>query len=114
MKHRPLDAEPDLPLALGASIEVTAQSLAARGRRSEAVAFLQQELRTWHATSMGLRIQKNLNLLTMEGRPAPALDITHYVGPPPVPVNLPTLDTPNPRTLTVPSQPHMILEGSRL
>jgi thiol-disulfide isomerase/thioredoxin len=81
LKHRQLDAEPDLPLALGASIEVTAQVLAARGRRSEAVAFLQREGKAWRATSMSLRIQKNLNLLAMEGRPAPALDISHYVGP---------------------------------
>jgi thiol-disulfide isomerase/thioredoxin len=87
LKSRPLDAEPDLPLALGASIEVTAQALAARGRRSEAVAFLQQEVNTWRNTSIGLRIQKNLNLLTMEGKVAPALDITHYVGTPPVPLS---------------------------
>jgi thiol-disulfide isomerase/thioredoxin len=87
LKRRPLDAEPDLPLALGASIEVTALALAMQGRRSEAVAFLQQELKTWHATSIALRIQKNLNLLTMEGKPAPALDMTHYVGPRPVPLS---------------------------
>src|ERR1700729_150249 len=54
LKQRPLDAEPDLPLALGASIEVTAQSLAARGRRSEAVAFLQQEITAFHNTSIVL------------------------------------------------------------
>jgi len=84
LKHRPLDAEPDLPLALGASIEVAAQTLAARGRRSEAVAFLQQEIKTWHTTSIALRLQKNLNLLTLEGKPAPALDMTHYVGPRPI------------------------------
>ncbi len=84
LKQRALDAEPDLPLALGASIEVTAQSLAAQGRRSEAVAFLQQEIKTWHATSIVLRLQKNLNLLTLEGKPAPALDMTHYVGAAPV------------------------------
>jgi thiol-disulfide isomerase/thioredoxin len=86
LKHRPLDAEPDLPLALGASIEVTAQSFAARGRRSEAVAYLQQEIKTWRTTSIALRLQKNLNLLTLEGKPAPALDMTHYVGPAPVPL----------------------------
>jgi thiol-disulfide isomerase/thioredoxin len=87
LKHRPLDAEPDLPLALGASIEVTGQALAGRGRRSEAVAFLQQEFKAWRTTSMGLRIQKNLNLLTMEGKPAPALDITHWVGVRPTPLS---------------------------
>jgi thiol-disulfide isomerase/thioredoxin len=87
LKHRPLDAEPDLPTALGASIETNAQVLAARGRRSEAVAFLHQELNTWRTTSIGLRIQKNLNLLTMEGKPAPALDMTHFVGTRPVPLS---------------------------
>jgi thiol-disulfide isomerase/thioredoxin len=86
LKHRPLDAEPDLPLALGASIEVTGQAMAAQGRRGEAVAFLQQEVKTWHATSIALRIQKNLNLLTMEGKPAPTLDISHWVGPKPAPL----------------------------
>jgi thiol-disulfide isomerase/thioredoxin len=87
LKHRPLDAEPDLPLALGASIEVNAQTLAARGRRSEAVAFLQQEIKTWRSTSIALRLQKNLNLLTLEGKPAPALDVAHYVGPKPAPLS---------------------------
>jgi thiol-disulfide isomerase/thioredoxin len=86
LRHRTLDAEPDLPLALGASIEVTAQTLTARGRRSEAVAFLQQELKTWRTTSITLRLRKNLNLLTLEGKPAPALDMTHFVGPRPVPL----------------------------
>ena len=84
LKHRTLDAEPDLPTALGASIEVVAQSYAARGRRSEAVAYLQQEIKAWSKTSIVLRLQKNLNLLTLEGKPAPALDMTHYVGPAPV------------------------------
>jgi len=86
LKHRQLDAEPDLPLALGASIEVTAQAYAATGRRSEAVAFLAHEIQTWGATSIVLRLRKNLNLLTLEGKPAPALDITHYLGAPPVPL----------------------------
>ncbi len=86
LKHRSLDAEPDLPIALGASIEVQAQALAARGRRGEAVAFLQQEIKAWRATSILLRLQKNLNLLTLEGKPAPALDLTHYVGSVPAPL----------------------------
>ena len=86
LKHRRLDAEPNLPTALGASIEVHAQALAATGKRAEAVAFLHQEVQTWSNSSMELRIQKNLNLLTMEGKPAPALDITNYVGEKPAPL----------------------------
>jgi len=71
---RKLDAEPSLPLAFGASIEVQAQSAAAQGRRDEAVTFLKSEAVRWRGTSIVARIQKNLNLLTLEGKPAPALE----------------------------------------
>lgn len=80
LKGRVLDADAELPLALGASIEVQAQALAAGGRRSEAVAFLRDEVQRWHATSIRTRIQKNLNLLTLEGHPAPPIDVTHWTG----------------------------------
>ena len=79
-KHK-LDAEPHLPIALGASIEVQAQSLAGQNRRDEAVVFLQAELKRWQATSIRDRIQKNLNLLTLEGKPVPALDVSEGIGP---------------------------------
>src|SRR5438270_12966295 len=39
LSHRKLDAEPHLPQALGASIEVQAQTLAGRGGRGEAIAL---------------------------------------------------------------------------
>jgi thiol-disulfide isomerase/thioredoxin len=80
LKGRQLDAEPNLPLALGASIEVNGHALAATGRRSEAVSFLQDELKRWHDTSIRTRIQKNLHLLTLEGRPAPALETQLFAG----------------------------------
>lgn len=80
LKSRGVDDETSLPLALGASIEVQAQALAAQGQRAEAVAFLQDELKRWHATSMRTRIQKNLNLITLEGRPAPALEMNEWLG----------------------------------
>lgn len=83
LKKRPLDAEPALPLALGASIEVQAHVLAARNQLSEAVAFLQDELKAWYDTSIRTRIQKNINLLSLEGKPAPALELKEYVGEPP-------------------------------
>jgi thiol-disulfide isomerase/thioredoxin len=83
---RNLDAEPVLPVALGASIEVHAQALAATGQRSEAVAFLRDQAKLFAATSIVERIRKNLNLLSMEGKPAPELDISDWVGvkPPPL------------------------------
>src|SRR5438552_1453364 len=39
LKKRPVDAEPHLPIALGAAIEVQAQVLNERGERNEAVAL---------------------------------------------------------------------------
>jgi len=74
---------PPLDVALGAAIEVHAQVLTARGSRTEAAAFLSKELATYRQSSIAPRIQKNLNLLTLEGKPAPALDISHWVGPKP-------------------------------
>lgn len=80
LKKRALDADEELPLALGASIEVQAHVLAARGARSEAVAFLQQELRRWRATSMRARIQKNLHLLSLSGQTPPKLETREFIG----------------------------------
>jgi thiol-disulfide isomerase/thioredoxin len=80
---RPLDQEPRLPLALGAVIEVHGQVLAARGQQHEAVAFLTQELIAYRQTSIAPRIQKNINLLTLQGKLAPALDVSRWLGPKP-------------------------------
>jgi len=80
LKQRPLDAEPRLPQALGAAIEVQAQTLAARGQRTQAIAALQAALRTYGTTSIRERLQKNLNLLSFEGRQAPALKVEQFLG----------------------------------
>lgn len=84
LKGRALDQEPDLPTALGAAIEVRSQVAAARGARSEAVAFLQRELDTYRTTSMAKRIQKNINLISLEGTTAPALDLSESLGTKPL------------------------------
>ena len=86
LKKRPLDAEPHLPIALGAAIEVEAQLMTANGQRTEALAYLRQQLLTYGSTSMRTRIQKNINLLTLEGRAAPALDERAYLGTKPAPL----------------------------
>jgi thiol-disulfide isomerase/thioredoxin len=86
LKRRKLDAEPNLPLALGASIEVQAQVMAGRGALDEAVAFLRGELKTYWETSIRARIQKNIHLLSLEGKPAPALDVSQWLGPKPLPL----------------------------
>jgi thiol-disulfide isomerase/thioredoxin len=80
MAQRKLDAEPHLPIALGAAIEVEGQALAAQNRRDEAVLFLGDELKKWQGTSIRDRIQKNINLLTLEGKPAPILDVSLGIG----------------------------------
>jgi thiol-disulfide isomerase/thioredoxin len=84
LAKRPLDAEPHLPIALGAALEVQAQVLAARGERAQAVAFLRRSVETYHNTSIRARLQKNLNMLGLAGQPAPQLKITSHLGPKPV------------------------------
>jgi thiol-disulfide isomerase/thioredoxin len=82
LKARPLDGEPHLPMALGAALEVQSQVLAARGQKAQAIALLQSALRTYGNTSIHDRIQKNLNLLSFQGKIAPALKSDEYLGAP--------------------------------
>jgi thiol-disulfide isomerase/thioredoxin len=84
--RRELDADSSLPIALGASIEVHAQVLNAQGQKSEAVAFLREEVDRWRKTSIRARVQKNLNLINLEGRSALPLEIQEYLGPAPKPL----------------------------
>ena len=70
-----LDDDPWLPTAAGAAIEVHAQVLAARGERTEAVEYLRGQQKQFAGTSLPERIRKNINLLTMEGKPAPELEM---------------------------------------
>lgn len=80
---RKLDAEPHLPIALGAAYEIEAEALSAEHKRTEAIELIESALRTWRGTSIADRLQKNLNLLTLEGRPAPLLQGTEWIGPKP-------------------------------
>ncbi|HWB97030.1 MAG TPA: TlpA disulfide reductase family protein [Bryobacteraceae bacterium] len=87
LKTRALDAEPQLPLALGAAIEVQAQAQAARGARDQAVVLLQKELQQYRQTSIRTRIQKNIHLLSLEGKPAPEIDGSRWLGAKPAPLS---------------------------
>jgi len=69
-----LDDDPWLPTAAGAAVEVHAQVMAARGQRPEAIDYLNGELKQLAGTSLPERIRKNINLLGLEGKPAPELD----------------------------------------
>jgi len=80
LKKQPLDSDPHLGIALGAAIEVKARVLESQGDRAAAVALLRKELAAYGTTSIRTRLQKNLNLLTIEGKPAPALQEAEYLG----------------------------------
>lgn len=80
LAHRSLDAEPHLPQALGAAIEVQAQILALRGQNARAIALLRRSLVTYGNTSLRARLQKNLNMLGLVGQPAPPLSVAEYLG----------------------------------
>lgn len=82
LKKHPLDSEPHLPIALGAALEVQSQVLAARGQRTQAVALLRSALTTYGNTSIHDRIQKNLNVLSFQGRIAPVLRSDQFLGAP--------------------------------
>lgn len=80
LKTRQLDAEPHLPIALGAAIEVQALALAGQNRRSEGLMLLQREIERFKGTSIIMRLNKNVNLLSLEGQPALAWESTEWLG----------------------------------
>ena len=83
LKTRKLDDEARLPIALGAAIEVTALATAGQGGRSDAVLYLRKEIDTYKGTSIIERLNKNVNLLSLEGTPAFSLDSPKWIGAPP-------------------------------
>lgn len=80
LKTRAMDAEPHLPLALGAALEVQSQVLAGRGQKTQAIALLQSAMRMYGKTSIHDRLQKNINLLSFQGKLAPALKQDELLG----------------------------------
>jgi thiol-disulfide isomerase/thioredoxin len=72
-KH-PLGSDPNAPLALalGAAIEVEG-NVKEHAARTTGVAYLRQQLQLFSKSSIGGRIQKNINLLSLVGNRAPAL-----------------------------------------
>lgn len=82
LKDRALDRDQSLELALGGAIEVQAQVRVAQGRRSDALYFLRRELDVYRNTTLHMRIQKNINLLSLEGQSAPPLQAGEELGRP--------------------------------
>ncbi|MBV9499218.1 MAG: TlpA family protein disulfide reductase [Acidobacteriaceae bacterium] len=82
---RKLDAEPYLPIALGAAYEVHAEALFEQHKEAEALQLLRTALQTWRGTSLVDRLEKTINLLTLEGKPVPALHVDQWIGTKPQP-----------------------------
>jgi len=79
---RPLATDTHLQTALGAAIETEGKAMAASGLRSGAVLFLRQQSDIYRNTPIRGRIQKNINLLSLEGQPAPPLTAKEHLGAP--------------------------------
>lgn len=77
---------PGLLLPLGAAIEVEGRLRLARDGRGEAIRYLEAELDRARDTALRSRIRKSLNLLTLEGQPAPELGLDDHVGTAPRPL----------------------------
>ena len=83
LAKRKLDADNHLPTALGAAYEVLAQGMVAKGHPEEAQRLLRTALVRYGTTSIAPRLRKNLNMMALVGRPAPALQTAQYLGPKP-------------------------------
>lgn len=70
----------ELVVPLGAAIEVEGRLLAASEGRGAAIRFLDEELARAKAPALRSRIRKNINLLSLEGQPAPPLDGSELIG----------------------------------
>ncbi len=77
---RKIDSDQVLATALGATMEVHAQVLNGKGEGAAGVEFLQNELKTYEKTSIAERLHKNINLISLVGKPAPELEQKEWVG----------------------------------
>jgi hypothetical protein len=66
----------------GAAIEVWSRLMAAREGRGPAIRYLRGELDRARASSLRSRITKNINLLSLEGSPAPPLAEGNWISGP--------------------------------
>jgi thiol-disulfide isomerase/thioredoxin len=82
LKTVTLASDPNLVTALGASLEVQAKVLAETGQRASAVRYLQGKVATYRNTPIHARLMKNLNLISLEGQPAPKLTAREFLGAP--------------------------------
>jgi thiol-disulfide isomerase/thioredoxin len=74
---------PELLIPYGAAIEVQGKLLVLREGRGSAIHYLAGELARARDTALRSRIQKNLDLLNLEGQPAPEVGAADHAGPAP-------------------------------
>ena len=81
LHHRTIDKDPEaaFPIALGAAIETLGKVYVASGDRTMAVSFLQEQIKEYSGTSIETRLNKNLLLLSLEGKPIPSLDTGRFL-----------------------------------
>jgi thiol-disulfide isomerase/thioredoxin len=82
LTSKPLASDPNLATALGAALEVQAKALAETGQRASAVKYLNDQLAKYRNSPIHARLTKNLNLISLEGEPAPKLTAREFLGPP--------------------------------
>jgi thiol-disulfide isomerase/thioredoxin len=75
------EEKPDLLQPLGAAIEVEGKLRAARDGRGSALGFLEEEFARAKDVALRSRIRKSINLLSLEGQPAPDISAPDFVGP---------------------------------
>ena len=79
--HREIPVEKEEYLTpYGAAIEVQAKLIAAREGRGSAIRYLDGALARARDTSLRSRISKNINMLSLEGQPAPPIGTTDFIG----------------------------------
>lgn len=79
--HREIKSEtPAMLTPYGAAIEVEGRLLERTEGRGAAMRYFDEQLALAKAPSLRSRIRKNMNLLSMEGQPAPAIEANDFVG----------------------------------
>ncbi len=83
LARRALDKNPNapFPIALGAAIETLAKFYDAMGDRGQAITFLRDQGQKFAGTSVETRLNKNLMLLDLAGKPMPVLETGQSLGP---------------------------------
>ncbi len=83
--HREIPVEkPELTVPFGAAIEVEGRLIQQREGRGAAIRYWRSALAAAKDPALRARINKNVNLLSIEGESAPPIDMSNYVGAAPV------------------------------